>query len=332
MRLPKFQYFEPTSVEEGCSLLSHEQKAKVMAGGTDLLVAMKQRTLSPSSLINIKNIPEIDHINHDADEGLRIGALTRLRTLENSLIIKEKFSILMQAAGSVGSPQIRNIGTIGGNVCLNTRCFYYNQSSFWRKPLRTCYKMGGDFCHVAKGGDRCHALFSADTAPALIALGSKAKISGPARERDVTLESLYTGDGIDPIALKPDEILTEIQVPNPLLHTGGTYLKYSSRGAINFPMVGVAVVITVSPGDEVCHDAKIVLGSVASAPVRAVDAEKVLEGKHVDNNLVENSAKAASSVAHPVTHMGISGRFKRKMVEVFTRRAIKQAWQLAKTR
>lgn len=332
MPLPNFEYFEPKTVEEAFPLLSqHKGEAKVIAGGTDLLVRMNQCVLTPSYLINLKRIQDLNTIIHDHKEGLRIGALTTLHALETSAIIKEKFSALAQAASRAASPQIRNTGTIGGNICLDTRCWYYNQSQRWRQSISPCFKLGGDLCHVVKRGDHCYSLFSADTVPALIGLGAKIKIMSPGDERVIPLEAFYTGVGETVHVLQPDEIVTEVQVPNPPPGTGGVYLKYSTREVVDFPILGVAVVMTLGSNNRECTEARIVLGAVSPAPVRATKAEDRLRGKEIEDDLIEEIAEGTIKEAGPIVPIGTSVGHKRRMMRVFVKRAIEQALGCAKS-
>ena len=331
MRLPKFEYFEPETIEEACSLLlKYKEDARVIAGGTDLLVHMKRKTVTPKALVNIKKITNLNCIDCGENEGLRIGALTAIHTVGTSSIVKDRFGILAQAAGSVGTPQIRHMATLGGNLCLDSRCFYYNRSRPWRQARPACYHTGGDICHVAKGSDRCQALFVADTVPALIALGAEVTIAGPDGDKQIALEEFYTGRGEQVNLLQPGQVVTQIRVPNLSSHAGDVYLKYSLRGAIDFPIVGVAAVIIMEPEDRVCHDAKIALIGVASNPVRALEAEGVIEGKEISDNLVEDVGKVILTEIHPITHMGIPAGYKRRLIEILTKRAVRQAWQQAK--
>ena len=332
MSLPKFDYFEPGSIGEVFPLLSQYQgEVKVISGGTDLLVRMSQRGVTPSYLVNLKGIPDLDYITYDQTEGLRIGALTTLHAVETSSSIREHFPILAQASSRVASPQIRNTATISGNICLDTRCWYYNQSHHWRKSLSPCYKLGGDQCYVVKKGDRCYSLFSADTVPALIGLGAKVKIMGSGGERVIALEDFYTGVGETVNVLQPDEVVMEVQVPNPPPHTGGVYLKYSTRDVIDFPILGVASVVTVDPENGACTEVRIVLGAVASAPVRAMKAEDNLRGKEITEDLIGEIAEGAVKEAGPIVYITAPVGYKKKMVKVYVRRAVKQAFELAKS-
>lgn len=286
LKLPKFDHLEAKTIEEACSLLAkYKGKARVIAGGTDLLVSMKGREISPQYIINIKAIPNLDGINYSRKDGLVIGAMTTLAAIESSPIIGERFPILSYAAHQTGSPHIRNIGTIGGNLC--------------------------------------NAAPSADMAPSLIGLGAKAKIKGLKGERIVTVEEFFLGPGLS--ILKAGEILTEIQVPNPPPHTRGVYLKLPARTAIDIAVVGVAVVVTLDTKGINIADAKIVLGAVASTPIRARQAEDTIKGKALDDELIQKAAQAAADKAKPISDVRGSASYRKEMVKVLTNRALKQA-------
>lgn len=286
LKLPKFDHLEAKTIEEACSLLAkYKGKARVIAGGTDLLVSMKGREISPQYIINIKAIPNLDGINYSRKDGLVIGAMTTLAAIESSPIIGERFPILSSAAHQTGSPHIRNIGTIGGNLC--------------------------------------NAAPSADMAPSLIGLGAKAKIKGLKGERTVTVEQFFLGPGVS--ILKAGEILTKVQVPNPLPHTRGVYLKLPARTAIDIAVVGVAVVVTLDTKGINIADAKIVLGAVASTPIRARQAEDIIKGKALDDELIQKAAQAAADEAKPISDVRGSASYRKEMVKVLTNRALKQA-------
>ncbi len=286
LKLPKFDHLEAKTIEEACSLLAkYKDKARVIAGGTDLLVSMKGREISPQYIINIKAIPNLDGINYSQKDGLVIGALTTLAEIESSPIIGERFPILSSAAHQTGSPHIQNIGTIGGNLC--------------------------------------NAAPSADMAPSLIGLEAKAKIKGLTGERAVTVEQFFLGPGVS--VLKAGEILTEIQVPNPPPHTRGVYLKLPARTAIDIAVVGVAVVVTLDTKGVNIADAKIVLGAVAATPIRARQAEDIIKGKALDDELIQKAAQAAADEAKPISDVRGSASYRKEMVKVLTNRALKQA-------
>jgi 4-hydroxybenzoyl-CoA reductase subunit beta len=325
MHLPSFEHLEPRSLEEALTFLAeHKEQAKIIAGGTELLVSMKHGLLTPAHLINLKAVPELDFISED-DGGLRIGALTRLTTLPETPAVRERFPVLAQAAEMVAAPQLQAMGTVAGNLCLNTRCFYYNQSSFWRQARGACYKTGGDRCHVVKGGKRCLATFQGDMAPALIALSATLRVASTGGERDIPLAELYTGRGKQPLALEPDEIVAEVRVPAPVDGIAGDYQKLRLRGSMDFPLAGVAAVLSRN-GAGVCNRARVALTAVGTGPLVVEEATQLLEGHQVTDGLVAQAAEAAYEAARPVDNVGSDATYRRKMVRVLTRRAILNAW------
>jgi CO/xanthine dehydrogenase FAD-binding subunit len=289
MLLPKFEYFAPKTIEEACSLLAkYKGEARVLAGGTDLLVQMKNREVTPRYLINIKDIPDLDYIRYDDKEGLRIGALTPIEALKTSTLIRRRFGILSQAAAVLGTVQIRNRGTIAGNLC--------------------------------------NASPAAETAPALITLAAKARIVGVAGERAVALEDFFVGPG--QTVLQTGEIVTEIQVPNVPPRSGGAYLKHSIK-RMDIAIVGVGVVITLN--GEVCNDIKIALGAVASTPIRAKKAEEIIRGQGLDSELMERAAQTASEESRPIDDIHSYAQYRKQMVKVLAKEAMKQAGDEAKS-
>ncbi len=289
MRLPKFEYLSPHTVQEACSFLfQYGDKARVIAGGTDLLNSMKERIITPEYIIGLRGISDLDYIESDAD-GIRIGALTTITSLGNSSVIHEKFPCLAEVPGKMATVQIRNMGTIGGNLC--------------------------------------NAAPSADTAPMLICLGAKAKIVGTDAERVVSLEDFFTGPG--ETLLKTGEILVEIQVPNQPDNTAGAYFKMS-RVSVDLAIVGVAVLITLDGKGESCSDIKIALGAVAPTPMRAKKAEEAIKGKKINEGLIEQAGQIASEEARPITDVRGSAYYRKEMVKVLTKRAIRQALDRAK--
>jgi len=319
--------YQPGCVEEAVDLLWElRQEATLLAGGTDVALDMKRGRMTPSFLVNVRNLKELSYLRVEGDL-VEIGALTTLRRLLSDL--PPEAASLRAALEHVGNAQIRNMATVGGNLCLDSRCWYYNQSHFWRRSRPSCYKRGGDLCHVVKGGDRCYALYQADTASVLMALGARVKVVSSEGERVIALKDFFTGDGKSVSVLQPHEILTEIQVPFLPSHSGGVYLKDSARDVIDFPILGVAVVLTLESDNGLCGEAKIVLGAVSSAPVEVGEAEQVLKEKKITEGLIEEAAKVASKEVRPFTQMGIPASYKRRMVQVFTKQALGEAWRLA---
>jgi len=234
MRLPRFDFLEPQSIGEACSILAaNKGNARLLSGGTDLLVLMKQRIVTPAYVVNVKGIPGLSYIEYDAGNGLRIGPLTTLSTVAGSPLVKEHFPILGKAAGRVASPLIRNNATIGGNVALDSKCWYFNQSAQWRKSFAPCFKRGGDVCHVVKGGKHCFSVYCPDTVPALMALGAEVDIVSEHGKRTLNLDTFCTGKGEKPNVLEPDEMISEIRVPNQPAHTGTAFIKLATRGSID---------------------------------------------------------------------------------------------------
>ena len=325
MQLPSFEHLEPKSLDEALELLAeHGTQAKVIAGGTELLVSMKQRLLSPAYLVNLKAVPDLDFITEDAG-GLRIGSLTRLSALVRSTAVKELCPVLGQTASMVAAPPLQEMGTLSGNLCLNTRCFYYNQSSFWRQVRGSCYKTGGDLCHVVKGGNRCFATYQGDMAPTLMALGATVKVVRKGGEREIPVAELYTGKGKRPLALEPDEIVTEVRVPASVAGAGADYQKLRYRGAMDFPLAGVTAVLARN-GSGLCTRAGVALTAVGTAPLVVEEATSLLEGQQVTDDLVAQVAEAAYEAARPVNNIGSDAAYRRKMVRVLTRRSILNAW------
>ncbi|SPD71892.1 putative 4-hydroxybenzoyl-CoA reductase, beta subunit [uncultured Desulfobacterium sp.] len=333
MRLPRFEYSAPTTIDEAVAELSeYKDEAMIIAGGTDVIPSMKQRRFTPKRLVDIRQIRGLEYIQSNKD--IRIGSLTTLGFIEESGIINQRLPMLAKAAGEVGAPQHRNAGTIGGNLCLNTRCWYFNQSPFFRQCRPVCYKLGkdDDKCQLfptRKGkANVCYSVYSGDTAPALIALGADVCIVGPGGERVIALMDLYTGDGKRPIALGFGDILKEVIIPFPSPLSAGIYLKHRLREAIDFPLVGVAVNIALDPKDGSCKQLKVVIGAVASKPVIVAGVDEIVQGKKFTDQLVDKVSSAAFDKARPLPNLlGCSQKYRKNMVKILTKRALPLALQ-----
>lgn len=288
----KFEYIETTSVDEAVSLLGrYEGKAKLMAGGTDLIVQMRKRAIKPEYIIYIGKIKGLDYISYEDKKGLRLGALTTIRALEKSDEVHMRYAMISQVASQMASVGVRNIGTLGGNLC--------------------------------------NASPSADMAPGLIGLSALAKIVGPGGNRQILLEKFFTGPGTT--VLDKGELLVELEVPLISSRTGATYLKHGMRGNIDLAMVGVAAVITLEEDMDTVREARIVLGAVAPTPVRARQAEAVLKGKKITEEDIEEAGHMASKEARPITDVRAIAEYRREMVHVFTKHAIREALKRAKS-
>lgn len=331
MGLPKFELIEPRSLKEACQfLLEKAGETEIMAGGTDILVRMKQRLLTPRYLLDIKAISNMRYIQPDTNGGLKIGALTTLEEIENSLLIREKWLALAYAARRVAAFQHRTRATIGGNICLDARCWYYNQEYIWRLSRPFCFKMGGDCCHVVKRGKSCYALFCADTVPALIALGAKVKIVKGNGERIIDLEELYTHDGKKVTGLAPDELVAEVSLPPLPDRSGAVYLKHSIRSALDFPLVSAAAILTLDQKDETVTDAKLIFSGVTSGPAKAREAVEQLKGHRVSKEAISRTAKAAVKEIKLQANIGCTVGYRRRLMEVYAERALEAAWQQAR--
>jgi 4-hydroxybenzoyl-CoA reductase subunit beta len=326
MRLPDFQYVEPKSIQEACLFLQDSSReSKIMGGGTDLLPSMKQRIFGPKCVVSLGVTPNLDRIEFDEQLGLRIGALVKLRSLETDPVVREKYTIIAQAAGEVGSVQLRQMGTVGGNLSLDTRCYYYNQSDFWRKCRPTCIKMGGETCNAIGGGKKCFAVFSGDLAPALIALGSKVTLVSSKGERKLPLSDYYTGDGAKPLAIKPDEILIGVEVPVISKKAFTTYLKYRIRRSIDYPLASVAAMLTVNSKQRVYHETKIVIGAVNTRPKELKEIDDLLKGKELTSPLIEEASGLAFQAAKPIANAGSSPSYRKKIIKILVEKALRQA-------
>jgi len=330
LSLPRFQYLAPGSWDEALSLLKeHKKKVRVMAGGTDVLPSLKQRLFTPDYVMDLKSIPGFDRIEESSDGEVRIGAFATLTDLEQSTVIKRHFPALSEAADLVAATQIKNMGTIGGNIGLETRCWYFNKSHFWRKSIKRCIKLGGEVCHVVKGGKKCYAYFAADTVPVLVALGAQVTIKNKEEESRCVLKEIYTHDGRSPNKLKSGDLITEIAIPMPQRGSGTAYKKFRLRDAIDFPLVGAAVNLTIY--GDCCEDLKIVLGAVGSGPIEVEEAEELLKGKQINKKLIEEVGKLAQKASRPVANAALSPGDRRKMAGVLTKEALKEALKRAKS-
>lgn len=326
MRLPRFLYVEPASLKEACLFLEeHGQESKLMAGGTDLLPSMKLGLSTPKWIMSINTLPELNKVEFDEGSGLRIGALVKLSALEGTSVIREKYPIIAQASRCVGSPQLRQMGTVGGNLSIDTRCDYYDQPDFWRDCKPKCIKMGGETCNAIGGGRKCFAVSSGDLAPALIALDTRIRLVSAREERTIPLSELYTGNGAWPLAIKPEEILVSVDVPAVATGAFATYSKFAVRKAIDFPLASVATLLTLEGKEKFCRAAKVVIGAVGPRPDEVKAIGQLLEGKKLSHQLIEEASSLALKAAKPVTNRGSSPSYRKLMIKALIKKALKQA-------
>jgi len=321
IRLPPFTYLAPRTAADAARLMAeHGPDAMLVAGGTDLYPNMKRRQFEPSVLVGLRGIRDLTGVRGSAATGMTIGAGTILTAVSEHAEIARSYPALATAAGLVSSPQLRNMGTIGGNVCVDTRCNYYNQSYQWRKAVNFCMKKDGEICLVAPGSHRCWAVSSSDTAPVLWSLGAKVRLVGPKGERVIPISALYQDDGIQYLSKQPGEVLTDIVLP-PAEGWRSSYLKLRRRGSFDFPVLGVAVALRME-GDTV-KEAAITLGAVASQPRPAPDAAALLVGQRLSPELIERVADAAYRPSKPLDNTDLTHPYRKKMTRVFVARALK---------
>ncbi len=320
MRLPSFRYVAPRTAREAAKVLAdHGPEAMPVAGGTDLYPNMKRRQFEPKVLVGLRGLADARGVA--ANGGLRLGALATLTEVAEHPAVSSRWPVVARAAGLVSSPPLRNAGTIGGNLCVDTRCNYYNQSEFWRAAIGYCMKKDGDICLVAPGSRTCWALSSSDTAPVMIALDAEVTLVGPEGDRRIAVKSLYGRDGIDYLAKKAEEVLTEIHVPD---RPGwrATYRKLRRRGSIDFPILGVAAAVRMK--GDVVEEARIVLGAVHVRPVEATDAEEFLRGKRLDGETIEMAAGIAYKPAKPLDNADLVYAWRKRMARIEVARALRE--------
>jgi 4-hydroxybenzoyl-CoA reductase subunit beta len=321
LRLPAFTYRAPGTVAEAVRWMGEAgADAMIVAGGTDLYPNMKRRQFEPKVLIGLRGIRELHGIGGDRRRGMAIGAGVTLSALAAHAAVAGGYRALALAAGAVSTPPLRNMGTLGGNLCLDTRCNYYNQTFHWRKSIGFCMKKEGDICLVAPGSSRCWAISSTDTAPVAIALGAQVRLVGPRGERLIPAAALYRDDGIQFLTKAPDEILTEVILP-PTDGWRSTYWKLRRRGSFDFPILGVAAAVRAGPNGTVA-EARIVLGAVASHPVVAGEAAALLTGQRLTPDLIARAAQVAFRPAKPLDNADLTIGYRKKMTRVYVERAL----------
>jgi len=338
LSLPQFKLLRPRSVDEAVESLATRAGAgdspvqiptpiRIIAGGTDLIPSMRQKLFEPAYVLDLRGIAALRGIRPQSDGGVEIGALTALRAIERSDFLRRHYSVLTEAAATVASPVLRNMGTIGGNICLDTRCLWYNQSLTWRKGCGFCIKKDGDLCHVAPGGSKCWAVFSGDTPPALLCLDAEIEIASALGTRRVALRDFYTGIGDAYRKLRPHELVTRVFLPASAAGYRGVYRKLRVRGSIDYPLAGVAVVMKRSNGHVA--EARIGITAVNPAPLLVKGAPELLAGKAVDQDLAEAAGDLAAKVCKPLTTSALTPEYRREMIRVFTTRAVLAAAQIS---
>jgi len=324
LRLHEYQYHRPRTVAEAATLLAaHPGRARLIAGGTDLMPNMKHGLATPQHLIALKQIEELHGIV-ERDGELVIGAAETLTAVSRHDVVRRRFPSLALAAGSVAGPQLRNMGTIGGNICLDTRCTYYNQTYFWRSALGFCLKKDGDTCHVTKVGKKCVAAHSADTVPVLMTLNALVDLVSPQGTRTVPVDAFYVADGIEPTVRGWNEIVTRVRIPLTAARVCTGFRKVRQRGAIDFPLLNVATALELSD-DGVISALRVVVSALGSRPRVVTGLEKVAVGRRLDDDVIDAVAERAHAQCHPLTNIIVDPDWRRAMVPVHVRRALRDS-------
>lgn len=322
MRLPLFEFRAPRTIGEAARILDGEgAKAIALAGGTDLLPNMKRRQQVPKTLMSLRSIEDLRGARW-GQARTRLGACVTLAEIAADVRFRNGLTALAQAASLVATPPIRNMATLGGNLCLDTRCNYYDQNYEWRKAINFCLKKDGDTCWVAPGSSKCMAVSSTDTAPALIALGARVRLVSENEEREVLLAHLYNNDGLDYIKRKPNEILTEVLLDD--LHGWrSTYWKLRRRGSFDFPVLSVAAAARFAVSGVV-EEARIVIGSAACRPLVAAEAAKSLVGRDLNADSIAEAAVLAARIAKPLDNTDFDMSWRKRVTGEFVTYALRE--------
>ncbi len=322
LRLPDFSYVRPRSLKEAARVLADlGPEAMAVAGGTDVYPKMKRGQFTPRYLVSLRLLQELRGIGPEGRRGMWIGAGETLTAVSRNPTIIEHFPALANSAALVSTPQLRNMGTIGGNLLVDTRCNYYDQTFFWRQAVGFCLKKDGQICLVAPKSSKCLAIFSSDTAPVLCSLGAIASLVGPQGRRRVPFDEMYRDDGIDFMTKRGDEVLQGIIIPRRAFGYRNIYLKLRRRGSFDFPVFGVAAAMGFGK-DGTCLAAKVVLTAVSSSPVVVDAAAQLLEGKKVTKETIEATVEAAAKVSHPLDNADMDYWYRKRMTKVYVRRAL----------
>ncbi len=324
MRLPKFEYRTPRTIAEAVKIVGDVgPEAQFVAGGTDLYPNMKRRQQMPKTVISVMRLPALNQVTGDGRSGLVIGASVTLTEICQHVTIKRDYPVVASAARTISTPILRNMGTIGGNLLLDTRCNYYDQNYEWRKAINFCLKKDGDVCWVAPGSSKCWAVQSSDLVPVMVAIGAKFRLVSTLGERMIDAAGFYNDDGIDYLKKRPDELLVDIHLP-PTNGWRASYQKLRRRGAFDFPVLGVAAYVKTDKAALVVSDAKIVLGGIAPSPVQIADAAQALIGSPLDDESIQSAAEAAYIKARPLDNTDFVYQWRKQMARQYTIRALRE--------
>jgi 4-hydroxybenzoyl-CoA reductase subunit beta len=323
LRLPPIKLESPATVQDAAKLIA-DGNARLVAGGTDLWPNMKRRHQKAETVVSLMSIPAIDKIDSGAAD-IRLGATATLASIIRNDNVRERFPAFAGAVASISSPPLRNMGTIGGNLCVDTRCTYYNQTEEWRRSIDYCLKEEGEICWVATKSPRCWAHTASDSAPILCALDAKVTLVSEAGERELPLADMYMDDGIDYLSKQPDEILTELSVPGTSdnSHCRSAFWKLRRRGSIDFSTLSVAAAVWTDD-DGIVTRATMYLGAVGSAPMPVADVESVFIGNRITEDGIAKIAHAAHKIARPMDNTDFAASWRGKMTEQYVTAVLRE--------
>ena len=327
LRLPRLEYLRPRSVEEAVEMAASRPGSMFVAGGTDLVPNLKRRQFDVSTLISLNRLQDMDGITASENGGCRIGAAATLDSIANHTGMQGAWRAIAQSAGSVSTPQIRFMGTLGGNLMVDPRCNYYNQTYSWRKAVGFCKKKDGDICLVARSSPRCWAVSSSDTAPVAVALGAEITLQGRNGIRRLPASDIYKDDGIDYTTKARDEVITSLEIPAPNGRLTSAYWKLRRRPSFDFPILGVAIALVWDDGQ--IRSARGALGAVGSHPVEIDAYLAPLIGQHPVDDLIAQVAEASDKPSRPLDNTDLSHFWRKRMTKVYIERALRDACGLA---
>jgi 4-hydroxybenzoyl-CoA reductase subunit beta len=319
LTLPRFGLTRADDLAEALEAVA--RGAVPLAGGTDLVPNMKRGLFEPARLVSLRRIGTLSGVRSGEGGSLVIGATTTLASLAEDPLIARDWPALAVAAGAVASPQIRNVATVGGNLCLDTRCAYYDQSGFWRQALGGCNKTGASVCHVVPGGRRCVAALSADLPPVLVAYGARVRLASKHGERTLPLADFYVPDGARNTVRENDELVLDVHLPASNPRTRSTYVKLRPRAAIDYPALSIAIAVE-REGDGTTRAIRLVVGALASTPKLVDGLDAIVAGRPLDARVIEDVAERARACCHPLPNVDVDADWRRSVLPVYVRRAI----------
>jgi 4-hydroxybenzoyl-CoA reductase subunit beta len=322
LRLPDFSYRRPGSAREAAEILAGEgPRAMLVAGGTDLWPKMKRRQMEPRVVVGLRHLGEMHGISGSLSAGVTLGANLTLRELERNATLLDQYPAVAAAARSISSPPLKTMGTLGGNLCVDTRCFYYDQTYEWRQSIHFCLKKDGDTCWVAPGSSRCWAVSSTDLAPVMLALNARIHFLSRDGERTVQAREMYNSDGITYLKKQPNEVVTAVDLP-PVGSAVTAFRKLRRRGSIDFPILNVAAWLQPAKDGRTIVDARIAIGGITSAPFLCAPAAAALIGREWNADTIREAAQAARLESRPLDNTDLDFSWRRQMVEVWVRRTL----------